>query len=325
MQKRTLLSALACGLALGLAALGTTALAQPGRQPIRIVVPAPAGSAPDVVARLIGEQFRARFGQTVVVENRAGAGGIVAVNAVRGTEPNGTTLLFAQAAVVTVTPHTYKEAKYDMERDFETVGAVAYTPMLFVANVDKGPKSWAEAVQQLKAQPGQLAVGNPTRTSIPHLAAERAGQAAGGSFQNVSFSNTGQGIQAVVNGDTLMYVDGTAPLVPLVKAGRLRALAVASDKVLPGLEGIPLANEQVPGLEVSGWFMLFASKGTPRPVLEQLNQAMNAALKTPEVADRMRDLGNYPLGGSLADATAFLQREKQQWAEVIRKSNLQPE
>jgi len=261
----------------------------------------------------------------VIVENKPGAGGILAVNAARGTEPNGTTLLFAQAAVVVVSPQTYKEAKYDLERDFETVGVVASTPMLFVANIDKGPKTWADAVSQVKATPDKLSLGNPTRTSIPHLTGELVGQTVGGSFQNVPMSSTGQGIQAVVNGDTAMYVDGVAPLIPLVKAGRLRELAVSADRVLPGLENIPLAKDQVTGLNVSGWFMLFVAKGTPKPVLEQLNTAMNAAVKTPEVVDKMRDLGNYPIGGTLADATAFLKREKAQWAEVIRKSGLQPE
>jgi tripartite-type tricarboxylate transporter receptor subunit TctC len=322
MHKRAFLSA---AFALGLAAAAGPATAQLGKQPMRIVVSAPAGSAPDVIARLLGEQYRLKFGQTVIVENKPGAGGILAVNAVKGAPPDGTTLLFAQAAVVVVSPHTYKEAKYDMARDFETVGVVASTPMMFVANPDKGPRTWGDAVAAVKASPDKLSLGNPTRTSIPHLAGELVGQTVGGGFQNVPMSNTGQGIQAVVNGDTLMYVDGAAPLVPLVKAGRVRALAVTSERVLPGLEGIPLANDLVPGLNVSGWFMLFASKGTPKAVLEQLNAAMNAAVKAPEVVDKMRDLGNYPIGGSLADASAFLQREKAQWSEVIRKSGLQPE
>ena len=321
MHKRRFLSALA----LAVAAIGLPAAAQPGKTPMRIVVSAPAGSAPDVIARLVGEQFRVKFGQTVIVENKPGAGGILAVNAARGAEPNGATLLFAQAAVVVVSPLTYKEAKFDMERDFETVGVVASTPMLFVANPEKGPKSWAEAVSQGKASPEKLSLGNPTRTSIPHLAGELVGQSVGAKFQHVPMSTTGQGIQAVVNADTAMYVDGVAPLLPLVKAGRVRALAVTADRVLPGLENIPLAKDQVPGLFVSGWFMLFAAKGTPKPVLEQLNAAMNAAIKTPEVVDKMRDLGNYPIGGSLADASAFLKREKTQWADVIRKSGLQPE
>ena len=321
MHKRRFLSALA----LAVAAIGLPAAAQPGKTPMRIVVSAPAGSAPDVIARLVGEQFRVKFGQTVIVENKPGAGGILAVNAARGAEPNGATLLFAQAAVVVFSPLTYKEAKFDMERDFETVGVVASTPMLFVANPEKGPKSWAEAVSQGKASPEKLSLGNPTRTSIPHLAGELVGQSVGAKFQHVPMSTTGQGIQAVVNADTAMYVDGVAPLLPLVKAGRVRALAVTADRVLPGLENIPLAKDQVPGLFVSGWFMLFAAKGTPKPVLEQLNAAMNAAIKTPEVVDKMRDLGNYPIGGSLADASAFLKREKTQWADVIRKSGLQPE
>lgn len=322
-RRATLLGAAA----LALGTLGAVANAQTPliAKPMRIVVPAPAGSAPDVIARLIGEQFRVRFGQTVIIENKPGAGGILAVNAARTGEPNGTTLLFAQAAVVAVSPHTYKEAKFDLERDFETVSVVANTPMLFVANPAKGPKTWADAVTQAKASPDRLTLGSPTRTSIPHLTGELVGQQVGARFQNVPMSNTAQGIQAVVNGDTQMYVDGIAALLPLVKAGRLRALAVTAENQLPGLEGIPLAHDVVPHLNVSGWFMLFAVKDTPRPVLEQLNAATDAAVKSPAVVEKMRDLGNFPIGGSVADATAFLKREKALWAGVIRRSGLQPE
>jgi tripartite-type tricarboxylate transporter receptor subunit TctC len=322
LHKRALLSALA----LGLAALGLPAAAQGlGKQPIKMLLPTVAGSAPDVMARLLAEQLRQKYGQPVIVENKPGAGGILAVNAARTGAPDGTTLLFAQAAVVVVTPHTFKEAKYDMERDFETVGVFASTPMLFVANTEKGPKSWADAVAQAKASPEKLSLGSPNRTSIPHLAGELVGHLAGARFQNVPMSNTGQGLQAVVNGDTLLYVDGVAAVLPMVKANRVRALAVTSSRQLPGLEGIPLAKDAVPQLDVSGWFMVFAPRGTPKPVLEELNAAMNAALANPDVLAKMRDLGNYPVGGGLADASAFLQREKATWAGVIKRGGFVPE
>lgn len=323
MKRRDLLAAavLSFGLFTG---AGASAQGFPSK-PIRIVVPAPPGSAPDVIARLLGDQYRQRLGQPVLVENRPGAGGIVAVNAARGAEADGHTLLLAQAAVVTVTPHTYKEAKYDMERDFDAVSAVASTPMLFVANPANGPKSWTDALAQAKSRPEQLSVGNPTRTSIPHLAAELVSLRTGVRFQHVSMSNTSQGIQAVVNGDTLMYVDGVAPLIPMVKAGRVRALAVAADRELPGLEGIPLAKDAVPDFNVSGWFVLFAPKGTPRPVLDKLNEATHAGVNSPEMVAKMRELGNYPMGGSLADAQAFVKREKAAWADVIERTGVKPE
>lgn len=301
------------------------AAAQVGKQQMRMVLATVPGSAPDVIARLVAEQFRAKFGQPVLVENKPGAGGIIAVNYAKGGEANGTVLLFAQAAVCVVTPHTFKEAKYDIERDFETVGVVASTPMLFVSNMEKGPKTWAEAVSRAKSEPDKVVVGSPNRTSIPHLAGELAGQKVGGRFRNIPMSNTGQGLQAVVNGDTDMYVDGIAAILPLVRAGRVRPLAVTADKMYPGLENYKLAHDVIPGFDVSGWFMLFANKGTPPAVLEQLNAALNEALRQPDVVAKMAEFGTYPVGGSLADGQAFLRNEKKLWAGVLSAAGFDKE
>jgi tripartite-type tricarboxylate transporter receptor subunit TctC len=294
-------------------------------KPITMVVSAPAGSAPDVIARLLGEQLRARLGQPVLIENRPGAGGIIAVNAVKDGPADGHRLLFAQAAVVVVSPITFKEAKYDMLRDFEPISAVASTPMMAVSNPATGPKSWQDAVTQSKAQPEKISIGNPTRSSIPHLTAEMVDVRTGGRFQQIPFSNTAQGIQAVVNGDVQMYIDGVAPLMPLIKAGRMRALAVFADRELPGLEGIPLAKSVVTDAVASGWFALFAPKGTPQPILEALNAATKEGINAPEVVAKMRELGNYPIAGSVKDARDFISREGANWADVIKRANIQTE
>ncbi|HMS78484.1 MAG TPA: tripartite tricarboxylate transporter substrate binding protein [Burkholderiaceae bacterium] len=294
-------------------------------KPIPRVVSAPPGSAPDVIARLLGDQYRIRLGQPVVIENRPGAGGIIAVNAVKDSPADGHRLLFAQAAVVVVTPITFKEAKYDMLRDFETIATVASTPMLVAGNPTVGPKTWEEAVEQSKAQRDKVSIGNPTRTSIPHLAAELVDVLSGGKLQHIPFSNTAQGIQAVIAGDTRMYIDGTAPLVPMIKAGRVRALAVMADRELPGLEGIPLAQGAVNGAVASGWFALFAPKGTPQAALERLNAATKEGINHPEVAAKARELGTYPIAGSLQDARAFITKERDVWADVIKRANIQPE
>jgi len=311
-----------------LMALGAPAQAQTQAlksKPIRIIVAAPAGSAPDIVARLLGDKFQGRFGHQAVIDNRNGAAGIVAINAMNGAPADGTQLILAQAAVAVVTPMTYKEAKYDMERDFEAVANVADTPMLFAANPDVGPKTWAEAIAKAKAQPEQISLGNPFRGSIPHLAAELVDQRTGSRFQHVPMGTTGQGIQSVVKGDIQIYVDGIAPMLPLVKAGRMKALAVTSARELPGLEGIPLASAQIPNFKVSGWFVLFAPKGTPKEVVEELNKATNEAMSAPDVVAKLRELGTYPMGGTVADSVAFLRQKKKTWSEVLQRANIKPE
>ncbi|MEJ8810496.1 tripartite tricarboxylate transporter substrate binding protein [Variovorax ureilyticus] len=293
--------------------------------PMIMVVPAPAGSAPDIVARLLGDELQHRLGQPLIIENKPGAGGIIAVMGAKSAANRANTLLFVHAAVATVTPLTYRAARFDLATDFEPVATVAETPMLFVANQGKGPKTLADAIAQAKASPDALALGSTARGSIPHLAGVLLGQMTGAQFNSVAMNSSGQALQAVVGGDTVMSVDGVAPLLPMVRSGRLRALAVTSKKALPGLEGLPLANETVPGLEMTGWFMLLASKGTPEPRLQQINAAVNAALKSPELIQKLQATANYPVGGSIADARRFLESEKKKWAAGVQQAGLKAE
>lgn len=321
--RRTLLALLAAG-ACAASFAQTSAPAWPQKQ-IRLLVAAPAGSAPDLIARLIGDKMAKGLGQPVVVDNRPGAGGIIAMNQLKGAAPDGHTLALPQAAVLAVTPFTYKEASYDAERDFETVALVGKTPMLFVANNNHPAKTLAEAIAMAKAAPEKVSIGNPTRTSIPHLAAELIGQKADVKFQQVPFANTPQGIQAVISGDINIYTDGVGPLLQLVRTGRVKALAVASETELPGLENIPLVNKTVPGLNVWGWFMLQAPKGTPAAVVQRLNLEVNKAMVEADVIAKFREFGTYPTPGSVADAQRFLAGEKALFGGVIRNLGLKPE
>ena len=312
-------------LAVALTLLGAVrAQAQPDEPPLNLIVAAAAGSAPDIIARVLGDELRTRLGQTTVVDNKAGAGGIVAVMATKAAaSPNP--LLLAHAAVVTVTPLTYRAARYDLATDMEPVVVVADTPMLFVANAADGPKTLAQAIAAAKARPGEVALTTTARGSIPNPSAEIPAQASGARFNIIPMGNSGQAIQAVINGDSLVSVDGIAPLLPLVKAGRLRALAVTAPRPLPGLEGIPLAQDTVPGLQATGWFVLFAKKGTPPGRIQQINAAVNAALQAPEVQHKLASTANFPVGGSVADARAFVQREKALWAAAVQRAGLKPE
>ena len=293
--------------------------------PITMVVPAAAGSAPDIVARLLSDELQHRLGQPFIIENKPGAGGIIAVMAAKSAANRPNTLLFVHAAVATVTPLTYRAAKFDLATDFEPIATVADTPMMFVANQARGPKSLADALAQAKAAPDAVALGSTARGSIPHLAGVLLGQMTGTQFNNIPMSSSGQALQAVVGGDTSMSVDGIAPLLPMVRSGRLRALGVTSNRQLPGLEGLPLARDTVPGMEVSGWFMLFGTQGTPASRLQEINAAVNAALKSPELVQKLHATANYPVGGSMADARKFLDAEKKKWALAVQQAGLKAE
>ncbi len=319
MRKRAFIQTLAAA-----ALLGATSVAS-ASAPLTMIVPSGAGSAPDIVARLLGDELQQRLGQPVVIENKPGAGGIVAAMAAKSAPPNGNTVLLAQAAVVTLTPLLYRAAKYDMATDFEAIAVVADTPMLFVANPKAGIRSLAELIAQAKARPDELTLGSPSRGSVPHLSGELLEQMSGASLRNVPMGTSGQAIQSVVGGDTQLSVDGIAPLLPLVKAGRIQALAVTSERVLPGLEGYPLAKDTVPGMTLSGWFMLFAGKGTPAARVAALNEAVNAALRSPTLIQKLQVSATYPVGGSVAEARRFLEKEKKLWAGAATQAGLQAE
>ncbi len=326
MGRKTIFKLTAAALLAGVTTAG--ALAQTAawpQKPIRIIIPSPAGAAPDLIARIIGDKLNRALGQPVLMENRPGAGGIVAMNALKASANDGYTIALVQAAVVVVTPFTYKEATYDAERDFETFAIAGKSPMLFVTNATNPAKNMADAIAMAKAKPGEVAVGNPFRTSLPHLASEMAGQKMNVKFQQVSFANTGQGIQAVVNGDAAFYVDGAGPLIQLVRSGRLRALASTADTELPGMEGIPLANKTVPGLNVYGWLSMHAPKGTPVAIMQRLNTEINAAMAQPDVISKFNEFGTYATPGSMADAQKFLKSEIGQFGSVIRTLGLKPE
>jgi tripartite-type tricarboxylate transporter receptor subunit TctC len=306
-------------LVIGACMAGTQVRAQtwPAKQ-VRIIVPAPAGSAPDIAARAIADKLAVTWGQQLIIDNRPGAGCGIAMDAGRGAPADGYTLVMPQAACVVVSPLTFRTFKADIDRDFTTVSIVGVTPMLIVANNAAPAKSLADIVAQAKANPDKVSMGNPARTSIPHLTSELIAQ-------QMSFGSSGQATTAAIAGDVMYGLDGVAAMQPMVKAGRLRAIAVTADKVLPGLEGYPLAKDAVPGLEVFGWFAMMAPKATPPAITAKLNDDINKALAQPEVITRFAGFGTYPRPGSLQDAAAFIKKEQTVWAKVIKDAGIQAE
>jgi len=292
---------------------------------VKMVVPSIAGSAPDIIARLVAERLTAAWGQQVVVENRPAGNGIAAMQELAQAAPDGYTLGLFHAAAAVTTPVMYKEARFDIERDAETVATIAYTPMLFVANAQAPYRNVAEILAAAKAKPDDVVIGSPRRGSIPHLTSEMMGQYGHARFRQIGFSGTTQAIQALIKGDIPLYVDGTAPLLPLVRSGRIKAIAVTADEALPGLEGIPLAKDAVPGTVASGWFAMFAPKGTPQAVIDRTSADVNAALRQGPFVTRLAELGTYPMIKSHAQARDFIRSEKKRWEEVIAEAGVKPE
>ncbi|GAA5232265.1 tripartite tricarboxylate transporter substrate binding protein [Verticiella sediminum] len=315
-----LLGAIGAGLAL--AAAGPAFAAWPDK-PVRLIAPLAAGSAPDVIARILAHELGELWQQTVVVENRPGAGGIIGLEATRQAPADGHTLALVHASAAVVTPVTFKSARYDIERDFDTIATVGYTPIAMVANPGAPATSLAEVIEASRAKPGEVDLGNPGRTTSAHLAGELLNQQVGARLFPVPFS--GNGVQAVVGGDVPYYVDGVAPLLRMVEADRVRPIAVFADRRLDGLEAFPLATDVDPGLVVTGWFVVASPAGLPEPLIEKINADVNRVLAKPEVARRFREFGTYPQPGTVAQARDFVRQEKERYAQIIQRAGIQPE
>jgi tripartite-type tricarboxylate transporter receptor subunit TctC len=311
---------------MAIAALSTAAQAQqwPVKQ-VRFIMPMQPGSAPDIIARLLGDRLTKEWGNQAMVENRPGASGSIGMQAVAKSPADGYTLLFAPAFAFTTVPLTVKNVGYDVERDFTPVARVGGTPMLIAANARFAPSTLSEVIQAAKAQPGKINFANPQLGSLPHLTVEMLNQLAGISFFNVPFNGTIPAITATMNGDTTLVVDGITPLLPHVKSGKLKAIAITSPEVLPGLDSIPLAKDVVPGLNVMGWFGIAAPKGTPREVVQRVNRDVNKALAEPALVDRLRELGVYPMPGTVDDFAKFLLEEQRRFAKVVKDAKIEPQ
>ncbi|WP_447919764.1 Bug family tripartite tricarboxylate transporter substrate binding protein [Achromobacter aegrifaciens] len=316
MKARRWLTGLA--MILGCSAFGAAGAQPFPAKPVRIIAPTAAGSAPDIITRLVADRLGRQWGHQVIVENRPGGNGIIGMNTLTRADPDGYTLAMFHAAAAVTTPFLYQAAKFDIERDTEVVATLAYTPMMLVTTPGTPYRSVADLIAAAKGgEASDLVIGSPTRGSIPNLSVYLIGQLGGRQFRQVSFSGTSQALQALIKGDIPVYIDGVAPLVPLVRAGKLVPVAMSADQKLPGFEGIPLVKDTLPGMVTSGWFAIFAPKGTPATVLDTVHAAVNQVLQEPEVQSRLADLGTFVMPQSRAQASAFVHDEKSRWGTVI--------
>lgn len=293
-------------------------------KPVRLVLGAPAGSAPDTAARIIGEKLGALWGQSVVIENKPGVGGTLAMELVKGSPADGYTLMFAHAGAVVVTPKFLRAAKYDPVGEFTPVGYVADSPMIIVAGTGVKDRTLPEMLKVARDSPGKVALGSTEQATLPYLVGHSLSQSTGAVFLHVPFNQPGQAAQALGNGDVQYAIDGIAPLLPLVRSGRFSAVALTTDRPLPGLEGIPLAKDAVPGLVAVGWFALLAPKGLPADVQARINRDLNAVLVQEDVVKKMRDVSMFPNPKSPAETLSFMKTEIDKWAAVIKKAGIEP-
>jgi tripartite-type tricarboxylate transporter receptor subunit TctC len=292
-------------------------------KPVRMIIPFPPGSAPDVIARLLAERMGKTWGQAVFVDNRPGAGGIPGMSGLARSPNDGYTIGFVPAAVITITPEIYKNPQFNVDTDFVPISPIGTTPMLIVVNANSEYKTLDDLMAAAKAKPGTINFAAPQLNSIPHITGELVGKARGGSFYTVPYPTVPAAITAVLSGEAIVTVDAPPSLLPNIKAGKLRALAVTSKARMPGFDSLPAANEAIRGFESIGWFSLYAPTGTPAAIVEQINRDINKIIQAPDLIERLAELGVYPKGGSAADLTAFVSEQRMLWKKVIQSMGIQ--
>ncbi len=321
MTRRTLLSsAMATGL--GALAIGEAPAQNYPNHPIKMVVPFAPGGA-DVMARLIGEQLTGALGQPVVTENKPGAGGTVGTKFVTTAEPDGYTLTLASPGPITVAHAVNKNLDYDPLKQLAPIAMIAASPFVMAVNPKVPAKTVSEFVAYAKANPGKINFASPGFGTSSHLFGELLKQRTGINIVHIPYRGATPAIADLVAGQVQMFFDNIRNLRPLIESGKLRALAVTSEKRNRELKDLPtMAEAGVKDFVGFYWNGVLAPAGTPKPIIDKLNEVINAGLRKPDTQEKLARLGMEPRIGTPQDFANLIAAEHEHWAAVARAANL---
>ena len=316
------------GIGLGLLAaslpFGSAHAAYPDR-PIKMIVPVPPGSGVDAVSRALGQQMGDQMGVAVVNDYKPGASAMVGTEALAKSPPDGYTVMTAYTAHGT-NPLFNAKMPYDTLKDFTPIVYICYTPTVLVVHPSLPVNSVQDLVKMIKEKPGNYSYASGGVGAGAHLSGEWFKQRTALDIQHVPYKGNAPAVNDMLGGHNTLMFDIPSTAVPLVQAGKLKALAVADKKRLPELPDVPTMIEQgFPGFEVAGWYMLLGPANMPKEILDRLNTEANKALKTPAVRDKLATLGFVIVGGTPQEADSYVRSEMTKWAGVVEKSGLKPQ
>jgi tripartite-type tricarboxylate transporter receptor subunit TctC len=287
---------------------------------IRIVVPFPPGGATDAAARLVAVKMSEHWGQPVLVDNRAGAGGNVGSELVAKSPADGYTLVMGVTGSHAINTSLYSKMPYDPVADFVAISQVAVVPNVLVVHPSVPAKNLAELMALAKKEPGKLNYASLGNGTAAHLGMEMLKSEAGVDITHVPYKGSAPAVSDLLAGQVQMMVDGLPSALPHVKAGKLRAIAITSLHRAPSLPDLPTIAETYPGFYADAWSGLFAPKGTPQPVVDKLSAEVQRILKLPEVREKLAALGAEPVGSTQAEFAAHVKKEIGKWAKVVKTS-----
>jgi tripartite-type tricarboxylate transporter receptor subunit TctC len=291
-------------------------------KPVRILVPFPPGGGTDIQARLLSTAFQRSMGQNFIIDNRTGASGLIASQLAVDSPPDGNTILFTSGSIsVVVTLHA-KNMKFNVHNDLAPISWISSTPLVLSLHPSVPAQSVKELVALAKRTPGNMNAGGNTAGSTAHLTAEMFNQVVGINSTVLTYRGGGPAVLALISGE-IDYIFATAPsIMPHLKSGRARALAVTTPKRSSALPDLPTMNSIYPGFESDNWYAMFYPKGTPRPIVDKMNAEIRKALATPEIKEFMPREALDPVASTPEELSTLLKREIEKYAKVIRIANI---
>ena len=291
-------------------------------KPVKFIVPFPPGGATDISARMIGQKLGEMWGQTVVIENRGGAGGGVGATEAARAAPDGYTLFFPSGSVVTANQHIYAKMGYDPERDFVPVTNVVSGPQVLVVNAGSPYKTVKDLIDAGRANPGKFTFGHAGIGSQTHLAAENFVNSAKINALSVPYKGEGPSLIGLIGGETTFLVTNLAAALSHISGGKLRALGVTSKTEAPQLPGVPPIAKTLPGFENTGWFGIVAPTGTPKDIIDKVYRDTKTALESTEMKARFFAQGMAPVGNSPEEFGKAMKEETVMWAKVVKERSV---
>lgn len=294
----------------------------PGR-PLRLIVPFAAGGGTDIIARLAAQGLTDAWGQSVVVDNRTGAGGAIGVGLVAKSTPDGYTLLLASNGPLTFMPALGSKLTYDVDRDLQPVSLVASQPFVLIASNASGIRSVKELIAAAKAQPGKVVYGSGGSGGASHLGTELLQVLAGISMQHVPYKGTAPSFAAALSGEVQVAMGGISTAVPLLKGGRARALAVSGAKRSSLLPDVPSMQEAgVPGYQFDVWYGVAVAAGTPRAIVNRISAEIGKLAKQPAIRERFTSGGMEAVSNTPDEFSALIRQEGQRWRKIAASANI---
>ena len=290
-------------------------------RPLRLIVPFPPGGGTDIMARMVGQRLTDAFGVQVVVDNRGGAAGIIGTELAAKATPDGHTMMIGSVSTICINASLHKKLPFDPEKDLAPVSLVASTPSMLVVGNTIAAKSVKELIALAKARPGQLHYASPGSGSSAHLGGELFKQAAGIDIQHVPYKGTGPAVTDLVSGQVSMFITNMPSVLPMVKANRLRPLAVTSlqrSALMPDLPTV--AESGIPGFEVVVWYGLFAPAATPRPIIVRVNQEVRTMSSMQDVRDRLSVQGAEVMSSTPEELAKRVRDDLIKWGKIVKAS-----